>query len=177
MNKILKTIGNITFYFLIIGLLTFSLFFIKSTRLHEMPSIGGYSMYVVKTGSMAPTINPGSLVIIKKVLPNDIKKGDIITFKGSEKGILFTHRVYEIKQKNPLKIITKGDANSSVDLNFLNEKSIVGKLVFSVPYVGNIISFIQTNWPLILFLIVGFSILIMLLKKFLNIDKMEVEKK
>ena len=173
MIKSLKKIGNAIFYIVMIGILVFSFFFVKSTRLHKMPSVGGYSMYIVQTPSMAPTIIPGDLVIVKNTNPEDIKKGDIITFKGAEQGYLFTHRVYDVKKYNNIEFVTKGDGNETVDPSIASSNQVVGKLSFTIPYIGYVITYMQDNWPLILMLIIGITILIMLLKKYFNLSKTE----
>ncbi|MDQ0150278.1 signal peptidase I [Eubacterium multiforme] len=175
MKKVLKIVGDIICYGIIIALIIFSVLFVKSTRLNEMPSIAGYSMYVVKTGSMAPTIDPGSLIVVKKVNANTLKKGDIVTFKGAQTGNLFTHRIYKVEKGKKVQFLTKGDANESIDPMTSSSKNIVGKLVFSVPHVGVAITFIQDNWPLVILLTLGTLILITLLKKFFTIDKNEKE--
>lgn len=175
MKKVFNIIFDIVVYILIGAIIIFSIFFVKSTRLHEMPSIGGYSMYVVKTGSMAPTINPGSLIVVKKVNADTLKKGDIVTFKGAQTGNLFTHRIYKVEKGKNVQFLTKGDANESVDPMTSSSKNIVGKLVFSVPRIGIAITFIQDNWPLVILLTLGTLILITLLKKFFTIDKNEKE--
>ncbi|MRR24268.1 signal peptidase I, partial [bacterium] len=43
--------------------------------------IDGYHMYVVSGGSMRPTIQTGSIVVVRSVRPEDILPGDIITFR------------------------------------------------------------------------------------------------
>ena len=173
MKKVLSIIFDILFYIFIGAVIIFSIFFVKSTRLNEMPSIGGYSMYIVRTGSMVPTIDPGSLIVVKKTNPKDLKKGDIVTFKGAQTGNLFTHRIYKVEDGKELKFITKGDANETIDPMKSTPNKIVGKLVVSIPYVGIVINFVQQNWPLVILLILGTLILITLLKKFFTIDKNE----
>ncbi|MDN8988772.1 signal peptidase I, partial [Staphylococcus aureus] len=59
---------------------------------------------------MEPEINTGDLAIVKSIDADDVKFGDIITFKYE--GKVVTHRVVE---KNEEGFITKGDNNNSND--------------------------------------------------------------
>ena len=78
-----------------------------------LPSIFGYKPLIVLSKSMEPTYKEKSIIYYKSVNENEIRVGDIITFKGS-KNELISHRVMEIN--NGL-ITTKGDANSIEDIN------------------------------------------------------------
>ncbi len=82
----------------------------------EVPSLFGYQIYRVETGSMSPTLPTGSIIISKKVNNNtDIKVDDIITFKHD--GDIITHRIVEEIEENGIVYFkTKGDNEvNSVD--------------------------------------------------------------
>jgi signal peptidase len=75
--------------------------------------IGGH-FSVIMTGSMEPTIPVGSIVTIKKVNPEYVKVGDIITFKAGESTVM--HRVIDkIVENGSYYFRTKGDANEVPD--------------------------------------------------------------
>lgn len=117
----------------------------------------GYKFYNVLTGSMSPTINPGSLIIVKKMDSNEINEGDIITFKGSSTSNLTTHRVVEVIEKNNnIKFQTKGDANDVLDPMLVDEGLLVGKVVFNIPYMGKVMSFINQYRVIIVILIIAY---------------------
>jgi signal peptidase I len=67
------------------------------------------------TGSMYPTIGDNTTVLLKKdIESNEIKKGDIISFKTEHKNIL--HRVINTDEdEKGLFFITKGDNNMNND--------------------------------------------------------------
>lgn len=89
----------------------------------------GYSFFEVQTGSMADTINPGDLVIVK--LTDNIKLNDVVTFRlGSD---YITHRVMQILPDGSY--VTKGDANNAYD-EPVNKNQIIGKVVKIIPGVG-----------------------------------------
>ena len=43
------------------------------------PRFLAYETFIVRSGSMAPTIHTGALVIVQPVQPRDVKAGDVIT--------------------------------------------------------------------------------------------------
>lgn len=88
----------------------------------EYTDIFGYSVFSTATGSMAPTIEIGDIVLVK-IGNDDVKEQDIITYKKDEKFI--THRIIKIDGEN---IITKGDNNNTADKE-ITKDVIVGKVV------------------------------------------------
>ena len=56
---------------------------------------------------MQPVIDPGDVIFIKKININDLKVGDVITFKKDS--FIATHRIIEIQED---KVITQGDNNN-----------------------------------------------------------------
>ncbi|MBU1102158.1 signal peptidase I [Patescibacteria group bacterium] len=128
MKKIFKAIYYvfIACIALIALLLVFSVF----------PITGNYKVLIVQSGSMAPAIKTGSVVIVKPV--SDYKIGDVITFGQIAKTKAPTsHRIYDIKVENGNPIyITKGDANNAPDAKEVQKSEIIGKVLFSVPYAG-----------------------------------------
>lgn len=112
--------------------------------------IGGVRALVVQSGSMEPTISTKSIVVTAPT--SSYTAGDVVTFKQSgREQVLVTHRV--VKAENG-QLTTKGDANEGVDSEIVPAQDVVGKVIFSVPFVGSIISFAQTQ--------VGFMILVVI---------------
>lgn len=105
---------------------------------------------VVRTGSMEPTLPVGSVVVIKPADPNKLQKDEIICFELSESQSL-THRIIDIVDDG---FITKGDANKAPDNFIVEKKDIIGKVIFTIPYLGYLNYFVNT--PL------GFTLLIIL---------------
>lgn len=88
----------------------------------------GYTVFEVKTGSMAKTLNVYDVILVK--ITKDVKENDIITFKKDDE--LITHRIMEIDGEE---IITKGDANNTEDEKITKE-AVIGKIVSIFPRVG-----------------------------------------
>jgi signal peptidase len=129
------------------------------------PTILGYRLYVVESGSMTPTLPISSMIIVKEKQAQEINKGDIITYYGNDNNTRVTHRVVEV-QNNGTAFITQGDANKTSDPNPLEGKKLIGKVVFMVPYIGSILRFLST--PLGIILLLTGSILWMVIPKFLK---------
>lgn len=95
--------------------------------------LGGYRAYVVHTGSMEPTLDPGYLILdgppVDRVHP-----GQVITFRHSDVATdVVTHRVAALI--GPL-IETKGDANRTPDPWRIRPSQVKGRMVLSIPYAG-----------------------------------------
>jgi len=104
----------------------------------NLPIPGNFQSLVVMSGSMEPKIRVGSVAVIKP--SEEVKAGDIITFRDPrDPKNLITHRVVEISENGIIK--TKGDANQAPDNWEIKKEDIVGKLLFSIPYLGYAVNF------------------------------------
>src|SRR5437763_11290904 len=77
----------------------------------------GLHTYVVRSGSMSPTIDTGDLVITRSISPSEAKVGEIVMFKDPEQaGRLITHRVRAMHEPHGrLYRVTRGDANTGLE--------------------------------------------------------------
>lgn len=98
--------------------------------------ITGTKGYAVTSNSMSDSFNRGDVVFSKRVSFDDLNKGDVITVKVNNSGY-FTHRIVDIDAEKRT-VTTKGDANSSVDPMPTNAEMIVGRMVYSLPFLGYI---------------------------------------
>jgi signal peptidase len=122
-------------------------------------SLWGDTLYEpVYTGSMEPAIPVGSVVVIKPVNPETLKTGDIICFKLSEPTSI-THRIFNVTDEG---FITQGDANNAPDLWTVKKENVIGKLVFTIPFIGYIGYFVRTPIGFILLIILPASLIIIL---------------
>ncbi|RLG74764.1 MAG: signal peptidase I [Thermoprotei archaeon] len=95
----------------------------------------GLRPLTIVSGSMQPTLNVGDIVFIAKTPISELSEGDIIAYLG-EQGVI-VHRIHEIiKHESKNFILTKGDANKEPDAVPVDEKSIIGKVVLTVPKIG-----------------------------------------
>ena len=109
--------------------------------------IVGLQPYVVLSGRMYPTYPVGSFIYVKSTDYKQLKVGDPITFLVSEDTVA-THRIIEVlpdeDDPNTIRYFTQGDANDAPDGSSVHYKNIIGKPVFSIPYLGYVSNYIQT---------------------------------
>ena len=97
-------------------------------------------LYAVESGSMAPAMRPGDLVVDRPTAPGStFQVGEIVTFHPTP-GVTITHRIVALK---PSGIVTRGDANRSADVGYIQPASIVGRVVGIVPYGGYVAFFLR----------------------------------
>lgn len=128
-GKIIKFIDNIInmlFLFGFIGTIIFILLLMN-----------GISPYITISGSMEPKIQTGSLCFVDtNVCYEEIKEGDIVAFQTFT-GSMVTHRVVSVTENG---LETKGDANKVSDGVSVTQDNFHGKTIFSIPYIGYILS-------------------------------------
>lgn len=79
-SKTIKILGNCIFFPLIFIILLCSIMMYISKTNRQVPSLFGYSVVTVLTGSMEPDFSPGDTVIVKATRVGDLKVGDVIAF-------------------------------------------------------------------------------------------------
>ena len=100
--------------------------------------VSGYlpvSIIAIASNSMSPTFDKGAVVVTLKVDGKPVNKGDIISFYRDNKQII--HRVNSIIDDGEVvRYYTKGDANKSLDKDFITYEEINHKIIFSIPLIG-----------------------------------------
>lgn len=136
----------------------------------------GLAPYTVLSSSMEPALPVGSLIYVKDVAADDIKVGDAITFVMNEDLLVATHRVVEVDSTQE-RFITKGDANESIDGAPVHFRNLLGRVSFSIPYLGYVANFINSSsgrW--IAIAVIALLLLLLLLPDLFTAEK-TVEKK
>lgn len=150
-NKTRKIISNLAFTIFMTIMIFLIFITVQSRMAGTEPSLFGNRLYIVDSGSMMPTINVNSLIIVKEKLAEEIEVGDIITYYGRERVNRITHRVVD-KVDNGEAFITRGDANNTDDPNPLGRERLIGKVIYSLPYIGYVFRFLSST-PGIVFII------------------------
>ncbi len=118
-------------------------FFILIYGLICLPCLFGFKPLVVLSGSMEPTFKTGSIIYYYKVNEDELKEGDIITFKSELSDKMISHRIESIEDGL---YETKGDANNVPDAVKIRFSNIKGKdAKVSIPYVGYYIRFVNEH--------------------------------
>lgn len=153
-NKIFQLISNILFVAFMVVILFF-IFITAQSRLTGMePSILGHRLYIVESGSMEPAIKMGSMIGVKEIEASEIEIGDTVSFYTQNKEAKVTHRIVDIKAGGD-EIITRGDANNMDDPNPRSKNEVIGKVVFSIPFIGFIFHYLSKPISIVLIIILG----------------------
>lgn len=96
-----------------------------------------YRVYVVHTGSMYPTIPSESAVIVRE---NRYRVGQVVSF--TEHGEVVSHRLMAIRPDGT--IVTKGDANPTIDPWHVPASNIIGGVVAAPRHLGYLLTYMKT---------------------------------
>lgn len=107
---------------------------------------------------MQPELDIGDIVIVRDVKEEQLKVGDIISYRQGQNVI--THRVIEILPVGDNKQFrTKGDNNNVEDNKTIEINSIEGKVIGKIPYMGNIALILQGKLAIIIMIIIFYAYL------------------
>ena len=106
----------------------------------------GLKPFVVLSGSMEPEYHVGSLLYVKSVDYKTLQVGDDITYMVSDETVV-THRIIEVlvdeEDPDTIRYFTQGIANDVPDGVSVHYKNIIGKPIFTIPYLGYVSDYIQ----------------------------------
>jgi signal peptidase len=133
------------------------------------PLVIGDQPHTDLSGSMEPTISPGDVVINEPIEPWEAQVGDIVTFHDpQDQSKLLTHRVVATKDTGShIWFVTQGDANNTNEHWRVGATGEIGRLVYTVPWVGHLAVITRTKlgWGLL----VGIPLLLILLEELVRI--------
>jgi signal peptidase len=125
----------------------------------------GHPVMTVLSGSMAPVIRTGDLIVDNPVTPEQastLQPGQIISVReapGSQS--IITHRIVVVKVAHGIvSYVTKGDANSAPDSAPRPASDVVGVFRFAVPGGGYVLAALHR--PLVLGLLLASPLLLLL---------------
>lgn len=176
--RIIKLIKNIICWTLI-AVLVFTLVVFFMSRINgSTPSVFGYSIFRVSSGSMEPELMVGDIILDKTVdNPENLKVGDVITFKSSDYGdLLVTHKVIKApyEENGKLMLQTKGIANEVEDKP-ISVDNVKGIMICKVDYLDTVYNVFLSPWGLLilitLIVIIFFDEIITIVKILTNNDK------
>lgn len=171
--RIARLIKNIICWVLII-VLAFTLIVFLTTRIQgNTPSVFGYSIYRISSGSMEPELMVGD-IILDKVIDDEteISVGDVITFEGGSQfdGKLVTHKVikapYTDENGNTM-LQTHGIANE-LDDTPISIDQVRAKMICKVPFIDTLYNLFLTPSGLIILILL---IILVFIDEIINIVK------
>lgn len=100
-------------------------------------ALGDHS-YVVRSGSMTPTIETGDVVVAEPIAPLSARVGEIVTFKDPDgSGRLLSHRARAVHRNgNQVDFITQGDANTGQERWSVPVDGQIGRVLYRIPKIG-----------------------------------------
>jgi signal peptidase I len=114
------------------------------------PHVLGYRTMTMLTGSMAPAINPGDIVITTPLDVADVREGMIITYHiPIDDHRIVTHRVTDVTHTTDgtVTVHTQGDANDTPDpwtAVLLGDTAYQVQAV--IPEAGHLLTALRTPW-------------------------------
>lgn len=162
-NKVVKIIVNVLVCIVIILATCITLITISSQKNGYFRIFKSIPL-TMKDSSMEPTIKKGSLIITKEYKNNDIKEGDVISYRSIDKNNTLeikTGRVKTIITVNEqTTYITEFDNKEYTDSEQVNSKNVIsiwnGKKVSTL---GSIIDFLNTKVGFFICIIVPLALL------------------
>lgn len=134
--------------------------FVAFAAVMFLPRLFGMKPMAVLSGSMEPSYHVGSLIYVNEVSPENIKIGDPITFNLDGSDTVVTHRVIDIDKENKC-FYTKGDANDNPDGGSVAYSDLLGKPIFSIPYLGYAAVYLNTRTGMIVLVTAIIAMLIL----------------
>jgi signal peptidase I len=99
------------------------------------PLAFGYSAHVVTSGSMAPRVNAGDVVVTRPITAAELRTGQVVLIHAPEvPGGLLLHRLVSFDEEG--RLVTRGDANQSNDSVHADPAELRGLAVLRAPWVG-----------------------------------------
>lgn len=138
------------------------------TKPGKPPSIGGFTLLRIITGSMVPTYDVDTMILVQETDPSQIREGDVISFYSSDPmldGAVNTHRVVRIEKDGGQYVYTtKGDGNNVEDPYDVKSEYLVGKVIWSSVILGKISRLVSN--PLIFIPVILVPLAVILLSNF-----------
>lgn len=182
--KVVKKILGILGTMLLIILLAVVIVMFNARISGEAPSVFGYQIFRVSSGSMEPELMIGDVIVVKEADVQDIQKGDIVTYKGEEgefRDKFITHKMIEDPQLVDGEYVfhTQGIYEGAVPDPEWNEDQLLGEYVCTVPYIDAVYNFFLEPYGLITFVLIiivlfGYE-LISLIVSYKTLDEIDEE--
>ncbi len=111
----------------------------------EVPSFFGWQSYVVMSDAMEPAVKEKNFVVVKEMKPKKLHDQDIISVKYED--CIMMSRLDGFDNNDALISLDNGELKEKI-----SSSNIIGKYIISIPYLGQIILFIQNplNFTIIL---------------------------
>lgn len=110
-----------------------------------LPMVWGWQPSVISSGSMAPAIRPGDVLVSQAHSGEELGPGSVVVYQDPVRGDMVAHRIQSVNAEG--RYVTRGDANGGADSTPVDPSQVeaIGRMV--VPYVGLPAHWLRTgNW-------------------------------
>jgi signal peptidase len=121
---------------------------LAAAALVVVPKLTGSVPLTVLTGSMSPTYDPGSVVVVRPTPVDELEIGDVITFQErSGDPTVVTHRIIGVGlgADGERQFTTQGDANDDADPEPVGAVQVRGEVWYAVPLAGYVATAIGSH--------------------------------
>lgn len=168
-----RLVKNIICWILILILAITMVIFLTTRIQGNTPTVFGYTIFRISTGSMEPELMTGD-VILDKVVDDEteIAVGDVITFEGGSQfdGKLVTHKVikapYTDENGNTM-LQTHGIANELEDTP-ISIDQVRAKMICKIPYIDTLYNLFLSPCGLLIMILL---IILVFIDEIINIVK------
>lgn len=168
-----RLVKNIICWILILILAITMVIFLTTRIQGNTPTVFGYTIFRISTGSMEPELMTGD-VILDKVVDDEteIAVGDVITFEGGSQfdGKLVTHKVikapYTDENGNTM-LQTHGIANE-LDDTPISIDQVRAKMICKIPYIDTLYNLFLSPCGLLIMILL---IILVFIDEIINIVK------
>jgi signal peptidase I len=141
--------------------------------LGKLVPLTGRQAIIVGGSSMEPAIGIGSAIVVTPIAPADLAVGEVVTMHAGTENAIYTHRIIEVLDRPDGRWIqTKGDANPHPDPTTIAASAVVGRVEFSLPYMGYLLALLSV--PTGIVFLIGLGAL--LLAATWLLDSLELER-
>lgn len=121
----------------------------------------GWRFQPIETGSMAPRYPAGSLAVVLPIDPAEVQPGSTIVFADPlDPSRLVAHRALQRLPGDPPSWRTRGDANPSEDALPVPARSIQGRVAWSIPGLGAVVTATRGAPAVLLLVVTPLTILV-----------------
>lgn len=171
--RVARLVKNIICWILILILAITMVIFLTTRIQGNTPTVFGYTIFRISTGSMEPELMTGD-VILDKVVDDEteISVGDVITFEGGSQfdGKLVTHKVikapYTDENGNTM-LQTHGIANE-LDDTPISIDQVRAKMICKIPYIDTLYNLFLSPCGLLIMILL---IILVFIDEIINIVK------
>lgn len=122
------------------------------------PAVHGRAL-AIRSGSMAPAIGVGSLVLAVPQHPATLQVGDVVTVTLAG-GTVLTHRIDAVVQQHDRRMFRlRGDANPAPDPVLVTQDQLLGRIVVTLPLLGFLLAMMSMPIGVLSLLSIGATLL------------------